>query len=29
LLIDFEYQIERGSLLHLEELIRSLSKTRK
>ena len=29
-LIDFEYQIERGSLLHLEELIRSLiNKTRK
>lgn len=29
-LIDFEYQIERGSLLHLEELIRSLiNQTRK
>ncbi len=29
-LIDFEYQIERGSLLHLEELIKSLlNKTRK
>ena len=29
-LIDFAYQIERGSLLHLEELIRSLiNKTRK
>ncbi len=28
-LIDFEYQIERGSLLHLEELIRRLLKTRK
>ncbi len=27
--IDFEYQIERGSLLHLEELIRRLLKTRK